>query len=74
MKELDDILKRILERANIITKLREKNVKDRAIIEEFEGRKPRKDAPCEHAWIELHGHPAAYECKKCKLIIAANKI
>ena len=26
---------------------------------------------CEHAWLELHGHPAAYECKKCKLIIAA---
>ena len=41
MKEIDDILKRILERAKIITKLREENVKDRAIIEEFEGRKPK---------------------------------
>jgi hypothetical protein len=21
---------------------------------------------CKHEWIGLHGHPAAYECKKCR--------
>ena len=42
-------------------------LKNITIVEEGE-----KDAPCEHAWLELHGHPAAYECKKCKLIIAAS--
>jgi len=41
MKAIDDILKRILERAKIIARLREENVKDRAIIEEFKGRKAK---------------------------------
>ena len=38
MKELDLILKRILERAKQITKLRAENAKDREIIAEFENR------------------------------------
>ena len=23
---------------------------------------------CDHNWIELHGHPAAFECSKCKAL------
>ena len=41
MKEIELILKRILERARQIAKLREENAKDREIIEEFEGRQPK---------------------------------
>ena len=41
MKEIELILKRILERAKQITKLRAENAKDRILIEEFEGRKPK---------------------------------
>ena len=38
MKEIELILKRILERAKQITKLRAENSKDREIIAEFENR------------------------------------
>ena len=38
MKEIELILKHILERAKQITKLRAENAKDRILIEEFEGR------------------------------------
>ena len=24
--------------------------------------------PCDHDWIGLYGHPAAYECSKCKAL------
>ncbi len=24
--------------------------------------------PCDHEWIGLHGHPAAFECSKCKAL------
>ena len=24
-----------------------------------------KEENCNHIWLELHGHPAALECKKC---------
>ena len=41
MKELDLILKRILERSKQIARLREENAKDREIIAEFEGRKAK---------------------------------
>jgi len=41
MKQIDLILKRILERAKQIAQLREENAKDREIIAEFEGRKPK---------------------------------
>ena len=41
MKEIELILKRILERAKQISRLREENAKDREIIAEFEGRKPK---------------------------------
>ena len=40
MKQVELILKRILERAKQISRLREENAKDREIIAEFEGRKP----------------------------------
>ena len=45
--------------------LQQENSKVRGKLEALKG------PLCEHAWLELHGHPAAYECKKCKLIIAA---
>jgi len=38
MKAVDKILKRILKRARKVAKLREENAKDRAILNEFEGR------------------------------------
>ena len=41
MKEIDLILKRILERAKQIAKLREENAKDREILAEFEGREAK---------------------------------
>lgn len=41
MKEIELILKRILERAKQIARLREENAKDRALVDEFEGRKPK---------------------------------
>ena len=41
MKQVELILRRILERAKQISKLREENAKDREIIAEFEGRKPK---------------------------------
>jgi len=41
MKEIELILKRILERAKQITKLRAENEKDRILVAEFEGRKPK---------------------------------
>ena len=41
MKQIDLILKRILERSKQISKLREENAKDREIIAEFEGRAPK---------------------------------
>ena len=41
MKQIDLILKRILERARQISRLREENAKDREIIAEFEGRKAK---------------------------------
>ena len=24
--------------------------------------------PCDHEWVGLYGHPAAFECKKCKAL------
>ena len=41
MKEIELILKRILERAKQISRLREENAKDRILVEEYEGRKPK---------------------------------
>ena len=41
MKEIDLILKRILERSKQIARLREENTKDREIISEVEGRKAK---------------------------------
>ena len=27
-----------------------------------------KSSQCDHEWIGLYGHPAVFECKKCKLL------
>jgi len=29
---------------------------------------PDTKQPCDHNWIGLHGHPAAFECSKCKVL------
>ncbi len=29
---------------------------------------PDTKPPCDHKWMGLYGHPAAYECKKCKAL------
>ena len=44
MKDIDNILKRILERAKQIAKLREENAKDRELVSEFEGRKAKGES------------------------------
>ena len=44
MKEIDLILKRILERAKQIVRLRRENDADRELISEFEGRKPKGES------------------------------
>jgi len=51
MKEIDLILKRILERAKQIAKLREENARDREIVAEIEGREVNK------RWCETHNGP-----------------
>ena len=32
------------------------------------GNSPDAKGQCKHEWMGLFGHPAAFECKKCKLL------
>ena len=51
MREIDLILKRILERAKQIARLREENAKDRALLSELEGLKPKEEG-IQRAFVE----------------------